>query len=147
MYDEKSETFGTARLEKGETENAIKKSSKDNYCEKLKTNNHCPISSAADSRQIYPTTFCHYFKILGLIRICSLARSSRSKSSIYCLASILIKQVSTNTGPRSAGRYRKQFSLKQYLWLCSSVDNCLAVDLKDPVLITSQGDFFHLNFF
>ena len=48
MYDEKSETFGTARLEKGETENAIKKSSKDNYCEKLKTNKNCPISSAAD---------------------------------------------------------------------------------------------------
>ena len=70
MYDEKSKTFGTARLEKGETENAIKKSSKDNYCEKLKSNKNCPISSAADfASDFIRLLFCHYFKILGLIRI------------------------------------------------------------------------------
>ena len=27
------------------------------------------------------------------------------------------------------------------------MDKCLAVDLKDPDLIPSQGDFFLLNFF
>ena len=107
VYDEKSETFGTARLEKAETENAIKKSSKDNYCEKLKTNKNCPISSAADSRQIYPTTFCHYLKTLGLIRICSLARSSRSMSSVYCLASILIKKMAAQAGCPKADSFTR----------------------------------------
>ena len=50
--------------------------------------------------------------------------------------------MSTNTGPRSAARYTNQFSHQKYLWLCSSVDKCLAVDLKNPCLISSQGVFF-----
>ena len=54
----------------------------------------------------------------------------------------LYKQVSTNAGPMSAVRYRNQFSHLNYLWLCSSVDKCLALDLKDPGLFPSQGDFF-----
>ena len=103
----KSETFGTARLEKVETENAIKKSSKDNYCEKLKSNNHCPISSAADSRQIYPTTFCHYLKALGLIRICSLARSSRSTSSNLLFSLDLNQRVAAQAGCPKADSFTR----------------------------------------
>ena len=56
------------------------------------------------------------------------------------------KQVSTNTGPRYAARYRNQFSQQYYLWLCSSVDQFLAVDLKNPGSIPSQGDFVSLKF-
>ena len=54
--------------------------------------------------------------------------------------------MSTNTGPRSALRYTNQFLLKSYLWLCSSVDKSIAVDLKDPGTIPSQGNFFSLKF-
>ena len=55
--------------------------------------------------------------------------------------------MSTNTSPRSAARYRNQFSHKLCLWLCSSLVKSLAVDLNDPGLILSQGDFFHFNYF
>ena len=51
--------------------------------------------------------------------------------------------MSTNTGPRSAARYRNQFS---HIWLSSSVDKGLTVDLKDPDSIPSQGDFFSFKF-
>ena len=69
-------------------------------------------------------------------------RSLRAKMRLAHQATSIEEQVSTNTGPRSAARYTNQFSLFNYLWLCSLVDKCLAVDLKDPGLIPSQGDFF-----
>ena len=72
---------------------------------------------------------------------------SAGKLKTQLLLQISNKQESTNTGPRSATRCRNQFSQLKYIWLCSSVDKCLAVNLKYASLIPSPGDFFYFNFF
>ena len=48
---------------------------------------------------------------------------------------------------KGCGEIYKQFSLDKYQWLCSSVDECLDVDLINLSSIPSEGRFFHLNFF
>ena len=70
----------------------------------------------------------------------------KAKMRLAHQATSIEEQVSTNTGPRSAARYTNQFSHHNYLWLCSLVDKCLAVEGKVTGSISSRGDFFSLKF-
>ena len=59
---------------------------------------------------------------------------------------LLDEQVSTNTGPRSAARYKNQFSHYKYIWLCSSVSRVMASATSGRRFVTSFRRIFFIIF-
>ena len=57
-----------------------------------------------------------------------------------------LSQVSTNTGPRSAARYRNQFSFTYIYGSIAQLIKCSARVLKVPGLNPNLGEFFSLKF-